>query len=207
MFIDNKYKTYYFRLMESAKSRQPQAGDKHHIIPKSIGGADDDTNLVTLSAREHLVAHKLLYRITSGSDKDKMRIALFLMLSRSDKTRIKSSREYQTLREEYSAYVSTNNPMHNPKSVAKRIASLTHDQSAVCSKRNLIYWADQGNLEKLSQHNKKLWSDPEYKKKRSANIRAGWTPERRAKASESAKKRWAKVQVDSVSKSNLQNSG
>lgn len=34
----------------------------HHIIPKSEGGLDEDSNLVALTAREHFLAHWLLYR-------------------------------------------------------------------------------------------------------------------------------------------------
>jgi hypothetical protein len=34
----------------------------HHITPKSIGGTDDDSNLVILLPEEHLFAHKLRYK-------------------------------------------------------------------------------------------------------------------------------------------------
>lgn len=34
---------------------------KHHIIPKHIGGSDDETNLVELSIEKHAEAHRLLY--------------------------------------------------------------------------------------------------------------------------------------------------
>lgn len=34
--------------------------ERHHIVPKSIGGSDDDDNLIDLYAREHFEAHKLL---------------------------------------------------------------------------------------------------------------------------------------------------
>lgn len=37
--------------------------ERHHIIPKCIGGSDDTNNLVYLSARCHLLAHWLLARI------------------------------------------------------------------------------------------------------------------------------------------------
>ena len=37
--------------------------EKHHIIPKSHGGSNDKDNLVALSAREHFIAHWLLWRI------------------------------------------------------------------------------------------------------------------------------------------------
>ena len=35
----------------------------HHAIPKCMGGTDDETNLVCLTAREHYMAHVLLCKI------------------------------------------------------------------------------------------------------------------------------------------------
>ncbi len=37
--------------------------EEHHIIPKCMGGSDDEENLVHLYAREHIIAHKLLTEI------------------------------------------------------------------------------------------------------------------------------------------------
>ena len=37
--------------------------EKHHIIPKCIGGSNDRDNLVNLTAREHYMAHALLCKI------------------------------------------------------------------------------------------------------------------------------------------------
>lgn len=34
--------------------------ERHHIIPKCMGGANDEDNLIDLYAREHFIAHKLL---------------------------------------------------------------------------------------------------------------------------------------------------
>jgi hypothetical protein len=37
--------------------------ERHHIIPKCMGGSNDLDNLVYLTAREHFVAHQLLAKI------------------------------------------------------------------------------------------------------------------------------------------------
>lgn len=37
--------------------------EKHHILPKSMGGGGDWKNLVELTAREHFLAHWMLWRI------------------------------------------------------------------------------------------------------------------------------------------------
>lgn len=37
--------------------------ESHHIVPRCMGGTDDQTNLVRLTPEEHYVAHQLLSRI------------------------------------------------------------------------------------------------------------------------------------------------
>lgn len=43
--------------------------EKHHIIPKCLGGNDEDNNLIDLFAREHFIAHKLLADEYPDNDK------------------------------------------------------------------------------------------------------------------------------------------
>lgn len=61
------YGKTYDRLIKKRRdnpiSRDECYCERHHIIPKSEGGSDDDTNLVNLTAREHYLAHLLLARI------------------------------------------------------------------------------------------------------------------------------------------------
>jgi hypothetical protein len=72
------YTAIYERLVEVAKSRPtPAVTEKHHVIPKCMGGSDDPENLVLLTPREHLFAHKLLVRIHPNSFK--LHVALILM--------------------------------------------------------------------------------------------------------------------------------
>ena len=67
-----KWKGHYQKLCQRAQERAKTRkeaneilgySEKHHIIPRSIGGSDDKENLVFLSAREHFVAHQLLVKI------------------------------------------------------------------------------------------------------------------------------------------------
>jgi len=60
------YQKHYNLLIEKGKNRDSKIlpyYEQHHIIPKSEGGLDDNSNLVKLTAREHFIAHWLLYRI------------------------------------------------------------------------------------------------------------------------------------------------
>lgn len=58
------YKKHYNLLIERAKTRKLEGYyERHHIIPKCMGGSDCKENLVLLTAREHYVAHQLLVKI------------------------------------------------------------------------------------------------------------------------------------------------
>ncbi len=58
------YLRIYNEIIERAKNRINVGYiEKHHIIPKSMGGTNDKDNIVELTAREHFIAHWLLYRI------------------------------------------------------------------------------------------------------------------------------------------------
>jgi hypothetical protein len=63
------YKKHYDALIFKSKNRDWKIlpyYERHHIIPKSEGGLDTDENIVRLTAREHFLAHWLLYRIDSS---------------------------------------------------------------------------------------------------------------------------------------------
>jgi hypothetical protein len=55
----------YDRLIRRAVERGVPVGyaEKHHIVPRSLGGGDDPANLVLLTAREHFLAHWMLFKI------------------------------------------------------------------------------------------------------------------------------------------------
>lgn len=58
------YTAIYNRLVEKARNRVLDGYcEKHHVIPKCVGGSNAKDNLVLLTAREHFIAHKLLVRI------------------------------------------------------------------------------------------------------------------------------------------------
>lgn len=74
----SKYVKIYFSLIERGMSRSLMEGiEKHHFIPKSMGGS----LTVNLTFREHFIAHLLLTKIfTSHDDSKKMYFALNMML-------------------------------------------------------------------------------------------------------------------------------
>jgi hypothetical protein len=58
------YQKHYDLLMTRAKGRNIGSyTEKHHIIPKCMGGTNDPSNIVSLTPEEHYVAHQLLTKI------------------------------------------------------------------------------------------------------------------------------------------------
>lgn len=124
IFINNKYTTIYYLIIDRAKYRilpKETYKEHHHIIPKSLGGSNSFDNLVWLTGREHLICHLLLVRMTVGNFKSKMINAAWSManLENNNQTRIKlNARQYSLLREQFSKTHSirmkNNNPMHDP---------------------------------------------------------------------------------------------
>jgi hypothetical protein len=120
------YSKIYNNIIENAKSKSYNGyTEKHHIIPRSLGGSNDPSNLVELSAREHFVCHYLLIKIHRNNQTKfhKMIKAFTMMLcsSPSQKNhRYCPSRKYEFLRNEYSkaqslGQLGTNNSQYGTK--------------------------------------------------------------------------------------------
>lgn len=63
------YRKHYNLLMERARNRLLEGyTEKHHIIPRCMGGSDEPDNLVNLTAEEHYVAHQLLCKIYPNNE-------------------------------------------------------------------------------------------------------------------------------------------
>ena len=66
------YSRIYNNLIKNAKSRnsvEHEYYEIHHIIPRCIGGTDEQDNLVRLTYKEHYVAHHLLCKMYPTEDK------------------------------------------------------------------------------------------------------------------------------------------
>ena len=217
--IQCKYSIWYDNLISRALNRIPSEGvyyELHHIIPRSFGGSNSPSNLVKLTAKEHYVAHALLWRMKFGTHyHEKMVRAVRMMMApdlKSGRTYKPHSRVYQTVREEFSQLHSVRmkgekNPFfgkkHSPE-VMERIkatkdATGRHGGSVpgrVCSEET---------KQKLSAKNKgRTWDkifdaeELEEKKKQASeritkrNLEKGaWSDEQRKKSSETRKLRIA----------------
>lgn len=65
------YKKVHDQIIDRAKSRILDEGnyyERHHVVPRCMGGLDSLDNLVSLTAREHFLIHWLLVEIYRGTE-------------------------------------------------------------------------------------------------------------------------------------------
>ncbi len=105
MFIDNKYTKWYFDIIQQASSQTRNKRDgyfeRHHIIPRSLGGTNAKFNLVLLTGREHYVVHQLLVRMVSKTNTYKMVHAIVRFSHK-----VRNSREFEMIRKTASRFSS-----------------------------------------------------------------------------------------------------
>lgn len=98
MFLFNKYTKWYFSIINKPRT-SVKVVEKHHIIPKSLGGSNRKENIVSLTPKEHFVCHWLLSKMTFGENRKKMCYAFWSMTRNNAKmNRSYSSLEYTVAR-------------------------------------------------------------------------------------------------------------
>lgn len=100
-----KWLSHYEKLIQKAKSRTLSGYfERHHIVPRCLGGTDDTTNLVDLTPEEHYVAHLMLVKIYPTNQKLIYAVAAMLMDS---PTTPRKNKTYGWFKKRYSAMIST----------------------------------------------------------------------------------------------------
>lgn len=139
MFVENKYTRIYFEIV---KKYGTDAGEKHHIIPKSLGGTNKKENLVIVPPRVHFILHKLLcFMVKEPKHLRSMNFALFQMMNR--KICEFTSRDYEKVRKAVKEQMQKQNPMHKEETAA-RFRKKRPEQSKIAAQRNKEYWAVKG---------------------------------------------------------------
>lgn len=105
------YKEYIEKILNNRSNERAADGyqEKHHIVPKCLGGTNDDENLIWLYAEEHYYAHKLLYLENPHN-----RAIAYGWHCLSTRKQVKlSPKEYKEVKEVYSESISgKNHPMY-----------------------------------------------------------------------------------------------
>jgi len=94
------YKCIYDKIIERAKneSRKKNNGiyyERHHILPKCLGGLDNKLNLVLLTGREHFICHKLLVKIYPDNKSIWYASSMMICMKSGNRGYIVTSREYE----------------------------------------------------------------------------------------------------------------
>jgi hypothetical protein len=112
------YNKIYNQIIKRAKNRMLEGYiEKHHIIPKCIGGTNDKTNIIALTAREHFLCHLLLCEM--NPNEPKLKHALFLMSIGKQKHKNNhykiNNRLYERLKLEYALFLTGGKQTQNTK--------------------------------------------------------------------------------------------
>lgn len=187
------YKRIYNELIENAKERINEGYvERHHIIPKSLGGSDEISNIVELTPREHFLAHLLLYRIYP--DKHEMVYAFWMM---SNRFKNFSSRVYEEAKLAFSKTISERMCGENHPMFGKNHTKETINKISKKRKEQGNYWEGKTHTSeskiKMSKSAKNKNMSEEAKDIRNKKMSEYWTGR---KKSEEQRKNIAKAKMD-----------
>lgn len=200
MFIENKYSKCYYRIIENRKTN-PVTGyvEKHHIIPRSLGGNNKKENIVALTAREHFICHRLLVKMTTGESKMKMSYAIRCLMNQENphQQRYKiTSRTYnaiiKTTRDSISKYQTGENNPYYGKTHSAEVRAKMQAKRALQPPPLLGKHHSDKTKEKLRLANKKQFEDlTQVEKRKAITTEQMKSPERRyAAGSGNRGKKW-----------------
>jgi hypothetical protein len=192
-----RYERWYNSLMNKAKNRYLNGYvERHHIIPKSMGGSNIKENIVKLTAKEHYIAHLLLTKFTTGEYRKKMIRAFVCLRNFKNKNRKGdyrfNAKLYNKLRNEYAEIARENSTnrqfsLERRKNISKALTgkklSPEHIEAIKKGKKNIsqetrdkISKANKGRIvslekrKKLSEMSKRFWNNsPKAEQRRIQN--------------------------------------
>lgn len=146
----------YIKFISSIEERPKKQRinfELHHIIPKSLGGLDIKDNLISLTPREHFVAHMMLWKAYEGP-----MIYAFWQMSNCNNLKM-SSRLYETLRKDFREQARINQSGINNRK------EQTEEERRKRSETITKWWAERHLNEVFNGKRKSLKNKPSEKKK------------------------------------------
>ena len=119
------YKNHYEKLIERSKYRKVIGYvEKHHIIPKCLGGGNEDSNISFLTPEEHYLAHLLLVKIYPNEPKLLM-AARYMCYGNKKNGERKNNKIFGWLRRKHAEAMRTMNlgKLQSKETIAKRSLS------------------------------------------------------------------------------------
>lgn len=170
MFKNNKYTKWYNSIISNRKNNPLNNlvyKEKHHIIPKSLGGSNKKENIIALTAKEHFICHRLLVRMTEGNDKVKMSYAIRTMMIRENpyQSRYKiSSKVYESIIRETKEVIGKSqtgkNNSYYGKTHSEETRSLMKEKRKLQDPPMLGKTHNKKTKDKLREANRKQFEDP-----------------------------------------------
>ena len=178
------YKERYDRFISFCQNNPTSSDDYeiHHILPKCLGGTDDESNLVKLTTRQHFVAHWMLWKayMTRG-----LAYAFYLMMvvnkNHTGRTRRINSKTYALLKKHKSQTQSVKNSERwkdpvwadNMRKILSE-AALTPKEKERRSKNALKYnnlYKEKRSKEHTARWENKEWADMVSQRMKDANTK------------------------------------
>lgn len=122
------YSKHYQQLMTKhghvTKPDDDEYYERHHVTPKSLGGADTEDNLVYLTGKAHYVAHYLLFKI-HGTGPMSHAFWLMAVMDNNGHRHVPNSRSFEAARKAWVSSISgENNHMYGKTHTAEVKAKL-----------------------------------------------------------------------------------
>lgn len=135
------YQRIYDRLIADRRSKPIPDGytEKHHIVPRSLGGSNRKENIVRLTPGDHLFAHKLLAKIHNTRG---MWFAYLTMCTDGGKSArgiISKRRDYDRARMAYAAKASDGHHMKGRKYTDEEKAYLSSRSPRLSGKDHAMW--------------------------------------------------------------------
>lgn len=94
--VNTLYLIRYEKLIEQYRFKKVEGFyEKHHIIPKCLGGTDEQTNIIILPTRVHFIAHALLHKAYPKELKLAQAFGMMVASNKYHKGRKYNSRLYE----------------------------------------------------------------------------------------------------------------
>lgn len=190
------YQSIYDKLIDRSKLRMVVGYvERHHIVPKCLGGSDDESNIAVLTAREHFVAHQLLVKIHPSSI-SLIRAANMMTVGKNN-SRV-TNRKYEWLKIRNSQAVSIQNKerWEIGEYREKMLAILTDSTNKEnFAKGRAEYWANPDNRKRqgdaAKRSNSTRWLD-KPKPEKVIKAKGPQSPEARERVAQAKRDWWAK---------------
>jgi hypothetical protein len=185
MQINKHFLQRYNKFISTLQTQQiPESigNEIHHIVPKSLNGSNDKSNLIRITSRQHFIAHWMLWKAYGTNELTYCFWAMAHQKNKSQQNRYTkiNSRTYAILKAERSRIISENNANRwkdeewakQMKITLSKAASTPEEKlrrsKQACKTNNKYKEANSKNM-------KSLWQNKEWRDNMTAKIKKGAT--------------------------------